>query len=325
VRGPILVTGAAGFAGGHLLDLLLPQGLDIEAWRRPDTPDLVACNHPGVRWHSLELLDRSGVYRAIDRLRPGTIFHCAGAAHVGHSWQSSRLTLETNVLGTHHVLEADRRLNLQASILIPGSATVYRASEDVLTEESPLHPESPYAVSKLAQEDLALRASGEGQHVFVTRSFNHIGPRQSPAFAASSFARQVALAEIGQTPPILRAGNLEPRRDTTDVRDTVGAYAAIVERGRPGVVYNVCSGRAVSGRELVDGLRARASVPIAVEIDPALFRPHDTPLMLGDFDRLRRDTGWSPRFSFDDTLDELLGFWRIRVRTAPQSPTRQGD
>jgi GDP-4-dehydro-6-deoxy-D-mannose reductase len=194
---------------------------------------------------------------------------------------------------------------------------VYRESEAVLDESSPVAPRSPYAVSKLAQESLGVRAAREGQHVVVTRSFNHIGPRQAPTFAAASFARQVALAESGRARPVLRVGNLAPRRDLMDVRDTVRAYVALVERGTPGAVYNVCSGHALLIRELVEGLVRRAHARIEIEVDPSLYRRHDAPLVLGDASRLRRDTGWEPRVPLDRTLDDLLAYWRRAVDQAP--------
>lgn len=313
VAGPVLVTGAAGFVGSHLLDALAPTGLAVEAWARPDTPAAFPPATGHVTWRDVELLDRRAVIEALEELRPHTIFHLAGAAHVGDSWHSAATTLEINVMGTHHLLEAERRAGLHARVLIPGSATVYRPASHPLTEEDEIAPSSPYAVSKLAQEQLGLRAAAEGQQVIVTRSFNHIGPRQAPAFAASSFARQTALIEAGRLEPVMRVGNLGALRDLTDVRDTVRAYMLLAGRGRSGTVYNVCSGRAISMQDVLDGLRSRSAVTVTVAPDPLLQRPSDAPLLVGSFARLRRDTGWEPVLPLDQTLDDLLAFWRRTI------------
>jgi GDP-4-dehydro-6-deoxy-D-mannose reductase len=320
VRGPILVTGANGFAGSHLVDLLRASGELVVGWQRP-RPSL--STRSTVELRNVDVLDAAAVEREMSALRPAAVFHCAGAAHVGDSWQASRVTLETNVRGTHHLLEADRRLALGARILIPGSATVYQASTEPLHEDSPLGPDSPYGVSKLAQEQLGVRAAAEGQHVVVTRSFNHVGVRQSPSFAAASFARQVALIEAGAVDPVIRVGNLTTRRDVTDVRDTVRAYALLVEHGTSGVVYNVCSGHAVSTGEILERLCARARIHVDVQSSPSLYRPHDAPVIIGDNALLVRATGWHPAIPLDQTLDELLEFWRLRMRETRQTGVNQ--
>ncbi len=311
MRGRVLITGGGGFVGTHLIEALAAPGVEIEAWTRPgDRPRTDFETPPGTRWRTVDVLDRATVADALGTLRPTAIFHCAGAAHVGESWRATRFTLETNVIGTHHLLEAERWLGLGARVLVPGSAAVYAVSAVPLTENSPLHPDSPYAVSKLAQEQLSLAAAAEGQHVIVTRSFNHIGPRQAPTFAAASFARQIARAEAGLESPVLRVGNLDPRRDLTDVRDTVRAYIALIDKGRAGVVYNVCSGRTLRMRDLVDGLRQRALIDIEIETDPALLRPHDPPLVAGDPSLIREHTGWEASIPLERTLDDLLQYWR---------------
>jgi GDP-4-dehydro-6-deoxy-D-mannose reductase len=314
LAGPVLVTGAAGFVGGHLLEALAAFGAHVEAWTRPGV-DIPALHGVDPDWHEVEVLDRDAVQQAVGRLRPRTIFHLAGAAHVGRSWDAASETLETNVIGTHHVLEADRLEGLGARIVIPGSATVYKPSAAPLSEDDEIAPGSPYATSKLAQEQLGRRAAAEGQQVLVTRSFNHIGPRQAPTFAASSFARQLALIEAGRLEPVMRVGNLDARRDLTDVRDTVRAYLRLAAGGHPGTLYNVCSGRAVSMADVLEGLRARTQVQVAVHVDPALQRPTDAPIIAGSFARLQRDTGWTPTLPLDRTLDDLLEYWRISIRS----------
>jgi GDP-4-dehydro-6-deoxy-D-mannose reductase len=318
VSRPVLVTGAAGFAGSHLVDLLRASGEIVFEWtgRTPQpAPRLPAAT---VR---VDILDPAAVKRALAASRPRVIFHCAGVAHVGDSWRAVTPTLETNVLGTHHLLEADRQLGLGARILIPGSASVYTPSAAPLTEEAQIGPQSPYALSKLAQERLALQAASEGQHVIVTRSFNHVGPRQSPAFAAASFARQIAKIEAGEAEPVIRTGNLSALRDLMDVRDTVRAYALLAERGDSGVVYNVCSGRGIVMRDLLQRLCARSRVRVDIRTDPALIRPADVPVVVGSNGRLARATGWTPSIRLEQTLDDLLEYWRAEVRRAQEAGT----
>jgi GDP-4-dehydro-6-deoxy-D-mannose reductase len=305
---PVLVTGAAGFAGSHLIDLLRHDGAEVVAWHRPGgEPPLPR----GAAWRAIDVMDREAVTRGLAEIRPATVYHCAGAAHVGQSWGNAESTLALNVRGTHHVIEGLRDAHIDARVLIPSSALVYAGSDNPLREDDPLAPASPYALSKLAQELVGQDNPG-GPSVSIARAFNHLGPRQSPTFSASGFARAIAEIEAGRRPAELRVGNLEARRDLTDVRDTVRAYRMIVERGVPGRAYNVCTGRAVTIRDLLDMVLARARVPIRVMADPALLRPNDLPLVLGNPQRIRDELGWQPEIPLQRTLDDLLDFWRTR-------------
>lgn len=305
--GPVLVTGAAGFAGSHLLDHLSGRH-DLACWSR-DIPPVET--RPGVRWRQVDLLDRAAVLAAVRDLRPAAIYHLAGVPHVAQSWDATTPTLAGNVLGTHHLLDSLRRTGTAARLLLTGSATVYAPSADPIGEDGTIAPASPYALSKLAQELLVLRGPVEdGVEVVVTRAFNHTGPRQTPAFVAPSMARQIALIERGAIEPVICVGNLSAERDLSDVRDVVRAYAALMERGSSGAIYNVASGQGRSIRSVLDALVARARVPVRVEIDPARFRPQDTPALVGNAARLRSDTGWLPAISFDRMLDDLLEHWR---------------
>jgi len=304
----ILVTGAAGFAGSHVVQALAATA-DVVAWRRATPPPEEIA--PLATWQQVDLLNRDEVRAAIARLKPGAVYHCAGAPNVAHSWRDTVTPLSSNVLATHRLLDALRRAGSRCRVVIPGSATVYAPSMEPLTEQSPVAPANPYAVSKLAQEQLGLQAAREdGLDVIVTRSFNHTGPRQSAAFAAPNMARQIALIESGVVEPVIKVGNLDARRDLTDVRDIVRAYVALMEKGTPSTVYNVSSGSACSMKSVLEALVARARVTVRIETDPSLLRPSDTPVLLGDSSRLRAATGWRPEIPLEQILDDLLNYWR---------------
>jgi GDP-4-dehydro-6-deoxy-D-mannose reductase len=305
---PVLVTGAAGFAGGHLVEHLHAIGCEVVAWARavPRGP----LGRTG-RWEPIDLLDREAVRAAIRRLRPSAVFHCAGFPHAGGGWGDAARPLAINVMLTHYLFDALRLAGIGCRVVLPGSATVYAASERPHVENDPLASDTPYALSKLAQELLGIRAlSEDGLDVILTRSFNHTGPRQTPAFAAASMARQIARIERGELEPLVRVGNLDARRDLTDVRDVVAAYAALMTHGQPGTVYNVASGVGRPIAAILDGLIGRARVPVRIELDPARMRPSDTPVLVGDAARLHAETGWSPAIPFERMLDDLLDYWR---------------
>lgn len=308
----VLITGASGFVGGHLLPLVAEADTHVEAWTR-DPVD----GDPRARWTVLDMADRRAVRDAIGVARPDEVYHLAGAAHVGQSFGSVTSTLETNVLGTAHLLDALREVGCNARILMTCSSTVYRSAGGPLDEDSPLGPVSPYALSKLAQERLALRSHAEdGQQTIVIRAFNHVGPGQTPTFFAPAFARQVAEIEAGLREPLLRVGNLEARRDLTDVRDVVRAYRLLMQRGAAGAVYNVCSGAAHAIGDVLAMLVAHAGTTVDVVVDAALLRPNDTPVVLGSYARLHAATGWTPSIPIARTLADLLADWRTRVGRA---------
>jgi GDP-4-dehydro-6-deoxy-D-mannose reductase len=339
----ILVTGANGFAGRHLLGLLAAEepGAEVHAWRRPGTPIVlprpprgagarpdaehdaeaspgaVAAATPPINWSIVDVLDRRSVRDAVAAAAPDQVYHLAGAAHVGDSWRDATGALDVNVLGTHRLLDALLAVGLRPRVLVTGSAMIYEPGEGPLTEECPVAATSPYALSKLAQERLGARAWEEDDiPVLLVRAFNHIGPGQDPSFFAPAFARQLAAIERGLAPPVLRVGNLEARRDLTDVRDTVRAYHALMGRGTPGRPYNVCSGRAWRIQDVLDLLLDRCRVRVTLELDPARLRPSDTPVMLGSFSRLRHDTGWQPSIALETTIGDILDSAREDVVSA---------
>jgi GDP-4-dehydro-6-deoxy-D-mannose reductase len=306
-----LVTGATGFAGSHLIDTLVNDRIDTIGWNRPGGHSPRRLD--GVRWRGVDLLDRTTVREAVRDDPPAIVFHCAGAAHVGQSWGTTTKTLQANVLGTHNLVEALREFAPNAKLLVTSSALVYGPSRDAIDESFPLVPSSPYGLSKIAQEMVAAQPGGLAAS-YIARPFNHVGPRQDPTFASAAFARQIAQIEAGRIPPEIHVGNLEARRDLTDVRDTVRAYRLIVERGVPGRPYNVCSGTAVSIRGMLDLLLTRARVAVQVVTDADRFRPNDTPVVLGNPSRAAKELGWTPSVPLEQTAQDLLDYWRAEVQ-----------
>jgi GDP-4-dehydro-6-deoxy-D-mannose reductase len=308
----VLVTGAAGFVGGHLLDLLEQDADHIVAWLRPGTQAQVKGTR--IRWMAVEMQDRDAVLAAIAAAAPTQVYHLAGVPHVGDSWSHTHETFAGNVLATHYLFEALRKASLAPRVLITSSATVYTPSSRAISESDPVNPNSPYGTSKLAQEMVARRAwEDDGIPGLVARAFNHVGPRQTPAFVAPSIAKQIAEIEAGIKQPVLMMGNMEPQRDIMDVRDTVRAYRALMQTARPGVPYNVCSGVPTAIRRLVELFVSHARVPISIEQDASRLRPNDTPMVLGDRSQITRETGWEPQIPLHETVSDLLDYWRAEL------------
>ena len=262
----------------------------------------------------VEITDPGALLAAVSEAAPDAIYHLAAITHVGQSWDEPLRVLEVNVLGTAALLAAARECGSNPRILVTSSAEVYGAITDPsqlpLTEDSPTLPLSPYAASKLAAEAVCTQAwLGHGQHVVVVRPFNHIGPGQSPNFAVSALSKRIVDAERSGAGEI-RVGNLSARRDFTDVRDVVRSYRMLVESGAPGAVYNMCSGRDVSIQEIADRLLAAAGSTVRLVPDPALMRPVEVQVLRGDPTRLTSATGWVPELSLDQTLTDVLEYWR---------------
>lgn len=304
----LLVTGASGFVGRHLLRALAERGdVSVHAAHGGEgTPAWAAEEAPGAAWLSLDLTSGASVEEAVRRARPDAAIHLAAQSSVGGSFRDPLGTWEVNATGTLRLLRA---LGAGRRVLVAGSSEVYGAAppeEQPLREEAPLRPASPYAASKAAAEAVALQMVRAGEsHAIVTRSFNHTGPGQDARFALPSFARQLAEVAAGRGEPALRVGNLSPRRDFLDVRDVARAYLVLLDRGEAGGVYNVCSGEAHALRELVETMVALSGTEARIEVDPARVRPVDLPLLVGDASRLRA-LGWAPEIPLRRTLEDLL-------------------
>jgi GDP-4-dehydro-6-deoxy-D-mannose reductase len=318
------ITGITGFAGSHLAEYILNEQSGVEvygSYRWRSRMDNIA--HLGERVHLVEceLRDFASVLAAFERARPDLVFHLAAQSFVPASWTAPSETLVTNIVGQTNIFEAVRVLKLDPTIQIACSSEEYGLvlpDEVPITESNPLRPRSPYAVSKVGQDYLAYQYfQSYGLRTVRTRGFNHTGPRRGEVFVSSNFARQVARIEAGLQEPVVRVGNLDSIRDFTDVRDMVRAYWLAAERGRPGEVYNVASGRGVTVRELLERLLSMARVEVKVEIDPARLRPSDVEVLIGDSSKFRADTGWEPRIPWEQTLRDLLDYWRERVAQQP--------
>ncbi len=324
-----LVTGATGFVGRHLVRALAAEAGGPVSIHGTAYPDLPPASTAGLAPRAsaasvaldvvlLDLRDREAVLRTVGRARPERVVHLAAVSNVRSSWEKREETMATNLLGTFNLLEALRMEAPAARILFVSSADVYglvTVPDKRLSEADAVRAVNPYAYTKAAGEMMCdFYAQVEGLDIVVARPFPHTGPGQAADFVCSDWARQLVRIERGEAPSRIRVGNLDVRRDFSDVRDVVRAYAALLERGRKGEIYNVCSGVAVSLREILETLIREADLgtkaPVAVEIDPAKLRKADQALLLGDNAKIRRETGWAPALPLDLTLRDLLASWR---------------
>jgi GDP-4-dehydro-6-deoxy-D-mannose reductase len=309
----VLITGITGFVGGYLARALARgEGGGSGTVRVVGTsfPQAPPASSGDVFY--LDLRVECDVRDLVRRVRPDRVFHLAAVSNVRSSWQARRETLETNVLGTQNLFEAVRLEAPRARILFISSSDVYGVAPETeapLAEDRPFHITSPYAFSKAAGETMCgFYERIEDLDIVIVRPFPHTGPGQAPDFVCADWARQVVRIERGASEPVLRVGNLDVRRDFSDVRDVVEAYATLMREGRRGDAYNVCSGRAIALREILDFLvgEAGAGIPIRVEVDPAKLRKTDVPFLVGDNRKIVAETGWSPRIPIAQTLRDLL-------------------
>jgi len=315
-----LITGITGFAGSHLAEYLLNRN-DVEVygtirWRsRTENIDAIR-----TRIYLLEcdLTDASSVDRVIFEVRPDLIFHLAAQSFVPTSWHAPAETLMNNILSQLHIFEAVRRAGLRPRVQIACSSEEYGLvypTEVPITEENPLRPLSPYGVSKVAQDLLGYQYfQSYGLFIVRTRAFNHTGPRRGEVFVTSNFAKQIAEIEAGLREPVVYVGNLTAKRDFTDVRDIVRGYWLALEKGEPGEVYNICQGKTWTVKEVLETLIELAQIEVKIQVESGRFRPSDVPVLWGSCDKFHRQTGWQPEIPLQETLEDLLNYWRDRVK-----------
>lgn len=313
-----LITGITGFAGSHLAELLLKEGVEvhgIQRWRSKS--DNINHIRNSIIFHEADLLDAHSLYTVIDEVRPNFIFHLAAQSYVQSSWASPSNTLEVNIIGTVHLFEAVRKTNLDIVVQIACSSEEYgKVLKDELpiNENNPLRPLSPYAVSKLAMDYLGYQYyESYGLKIIRTRGFNHTGPRRGDVFAESTFAKQIAEIEKGLTEPVVYVGNLDAIRDYTDVRDMVRAYYLAVLKCRPGEAYNIATGKGWKIKDVLNTLVEMSKVKIKILLDKNRMRPSDVEVLIGDAGKFKKETSWKPEIPFEKTLADLLDYWREKV------------
>ena len=314
----VLVTGITGFAGSHLVDYLLTlsgvEVMGIQRWR--SRTENIEHFRDKVRLVECDLRDASSVRDVIDQLRPDRIFHLAAQSFVPTSWTAPTESLVTNIIGQLNIFEAVKKLQIMPRIQLACSSEQYGMvyeQELPIRETNPMRPLSPYAVSKVGQDMLGYQYWMSFKIPIIrTRGFNHEGPRRGPVFVCSDFAKQIADIEKKRKPPVIRVGNLDARRDFSDVRDVVRAYWLSLEKGEPGEFYNICSGRAWTIREMLDMLLGMTKEKVKIEQDAARMRPSDVPVLLGDASKFRKAPGWETTIPFEQTLRDLLDYWRAR-------------
>lgn len=310
-----LIIGGAGFVGNYLIDHIQQNCIWSIAVTKMAHEEIKQKN---VDVYDLDILQEEQISSLLDRVRPDYIFHLAAQSSVAVSWKNPDLTVDVNIKGTLHVLNAIRQLDYKPRVLLIGSGEEYghvREDEIPIKEDNVARPGNIYAATKACQNMIGkIYADAYGLDIMSVRAFNHIGPNQAPIFVVADFCRQVAEIEAGQRPPVMRVGNLSARRDFTDVRDVVRAYVMLMEQGKSGETYNVGSGNAIQISELLNRIVSFSKSEIQVEVDPSRLRPVDVPVIEADISKLQACCGWKREIELNQTLQETLDYWREQTR-----------
>ena len=316
----VLITGITGFAGSHLAEYILANHPDVRVfgfvrWR--SRMDNIVHIQDKVELHEADIKDVISLKKALADIKPDRIFHLAAQSFVPASWRLPAETFAINAIGQINLFEALLSLKLNPKIHIAGSSEEYghvNPDEVPMKETNPLRPLSPYAVSKVAQDLLAYQYfKSYGMKTVRTRGFNHTGPRRGDVFVTSNFAKQIAEIEKRKKEPVIHVGNLEAKRDFTDVRDIARAYWLAAEKGEDGEVYNVGTGKAMAMKEMLDILLSLSKAKVKIKVDAERLRPSDVPILLSDSSKFVSLTGWKPQIPLEQTFKDLLNYWRERV------------
>ena len=334
----ILITGISGFVGGHLISFLANHHCDYEihgisrskpAWDYvPAAQDLISNLH----FHQMDLLEIPKIKSLLEEIQPELIIHMAAQSSVAESWRTPVFSFMNNTNIFLNIIDTVRQNDNGARVLSIGSSEQYgvvSASDLPLTEESQQRPANPYAVARVAQEQLAkIYANGYGMDICCTRSFNHCGPGQSDRFVVSAIAKQIAMITHGLQEPVIHIGNGSIVRDFVDVRDVVTAYALLLAKGKRGGVYNICSGTGRTIREIITSLAEKKGLEVEIREEQGQIRPIDNPRIIGSNEKIRNELGWRPEISFEESLVSVYGYWDQRIDHEPlqnATTTRRPD
>lgn len=330
----VLITGITGMAGSHLADFLLnevPECLvyGTKRWRSKLDNISHLLNNERLQLMDDSITDASSSLRLIETIKPDFIFHLAAHSFVPDSWRNPHVVMMENMLMQLHLFEAVRHTKIDPTIQIALSSEQYGKvfpDELPISEKNPFRPLSPYAVSKVGQDMMGYQYwASYGMKIIRTRAFNHEGPRRGEVFVTSNFAKQIALIEAGKQEPIIHVGNLNAKRDWTDVRDMVRAYWLAVHHCTPGEDYIIGSGVSRSVQEMLDCLLSFSKIKIEIMVDPARIRPSDVDVLQAATDKFKKATDWKPRYTFDETMHDLLEYWRDWVRSEKVSVGTVGE
>lgn len=307
-----LIIGGAGFVGYYLTDHLLNDcGWSVAVTKLENE----IIEHDNASVYNLDILDMESIIKVLTEVHPDYIFHLAAQSSVSLSWKNPALTIDVNIKGSVNVLDAVRELDYKPRILLIGSGEEYGhilPDEIPITESNHTRPGNIYAATKTCQNMIGkIYADAYHMDIIMVRAFNHIGPRQSPMFVVADFCKQVAEIEKGLREPVIYVGNLDAKRDFTDVRDVVRAYSLLIQNGKAGETYNVGSGNAISINDLLSTILSLSSARIVQKIDPLKLRPVDTPIIEADIYKLQSNIQWSSNISLHDTLYDTLEYWRF--------------